>query len=597
MAKKTSDKKPISFKRQPLVLLIFSSISFLLIFLRLIFLQLLNYDSFKKMSDENRIRLIASQPIRGRILDKNGYVLADSRVKYSLIIKPQSVKTTSWESHKLTIADLLNIDINQIQKKYSNGLKNKQLSVTILDDLNVDQLIKFKENEENLFSFEIATKLIRNYPYKSLAAHVIGYTQPVTKSEYKFLSNKGYKLNDLIGRTGIEYVYENFIRGEWGGEMVEVNSLGEFQRSLGIKPSIKGSDIRLTIDLNLQLVAEEVLADKKAGAIIVMDPRDGAIRAMASKPTFDLNFFSKDFKPEKEYNKIFNSPEKPLFNRGLNAYDPGSVWKIVTALAGLESGKFPADTLLETKPCITYGGQCFREHNDLGFGVIGYEDALRVSSNTFFYQIGNAVGVDEIYEVSRKLGFNSLSGIEIAEQENIGLVASSQWAKDGRGWGEPGKTPWVPEDIASMSIGQFVVQVTPIQLARAYAAIANGGYLVTPHLSKKEGGYLSDKRRIRIDIDTENIELIKSGLRKVVESGTGVSINYGVSNLPPVSGKTGTAEDGEGGSDHAWFVCFTPSEKSELLVVAFAQNTPGGGSVHALPMAREILKVWNENKL
>ena len=597
MQKSTSEKKSTSFKRQPIVLLIFSSISFLLIFLRLIFLQLLNYESFKTMSDENRIRLIASQPIRGRILDKNGYVLADSRVKYSLIIKPQLVKKTSWENHKSTISDLLNVDVNQIQRKYYDGLKNKQLSVTILDDLNVDQLIKFKENEENVSSFEIATKLIRNYPYKSVAAHVIGYTQPVTASEYKYLRNKGYKLNDLIGRTGIEYVYEDFIRGEWGGEMVEVNSLGEFQKSLGIKPSIKGNDIELTIDLNLQLVAEEVLQDKKAGAIIVMDPRDGAIRAMASRPTFDLNFFSKDFKPEKEYNKIFNSPEKPLFNRGLNAYDPGSVWKIVTALAGLESGKFPRDTLLETKPCITYGSQCFREHNDLGFGVIGYEDALRVSSNTFFYQIGYGVGVDEIYEVSRKLGFNALSGIEISEQENLGLVASSQWAKDGRGWGEPGKTPWVPEDIASMSIGQFVVQVTPIQLARAYAAIANGGYLVTPHLSNKEGGYLSDKKRTKVNINPENIELIKSGLKKVVESGTGVSINYGVANLPPVSGKTGTAEDGEGGSDHAWFVCFTPSEKSELVVVAFAQNTPGGGSVHALPMAREILKVWNENKL
>ena len=147
-----------------------------------------------------------------------------------------------------------------------------------------------------------------------------------------------------------------------------------------------------------------------------------------------------------------------------------------------------------------------------------------------------------------------------------------------------------------MSIGQFVVQVTPIQLARAYAAIANGGYLVTPHLVNKDAGYLSEKQRIKIDIDPKHIQLIKSGLRKVVESGTGVSINYGVSNLPPVSGKTGTAEDGEGGLDHAWCACFTPSVKSELLVVAFAQNTPGGGSVHALPMAREILKVWNETK-
>ena len=227
--------------------------------------------------------------------------------------------------------------------------------------------------------------------------------------------------------------------------------------------------------------------------------------------------------------------------------------------------------------------------------MIGYEDALRVSSNTFFYQVGYGVGVDEIHEVSRKLGFNSLSGIEIAEQENVGLVASSKWAKEGRGWGEPGRTPWVPEDIASMSIGQMVVQVTPMQIARAYAAIANGGYLVTPYLTKKEGELLSDQSRTKIDIDPQHIQVIKNGLRKVVESGTGVAMNTGVTNLPPVSGKTGTAEDWKTGLDHAWFVCFTPSEASELVVVAFAQNTPGGGSVHALPMAKEILKVWNKN--
>ena len=596
MEKSNSNKKTESFKRQPIVLYFLSSVSFLLILLRLIFLQLLNHDSYKQMSDENRIRLIATQPIRGRIIDKNGIVLADSRIKYSLILKPQYITEYDWNKYKFLISNLLDVEVDILQKKYFAGLRRKQLSITLLEDLNIDQVIRFKENENNLFGFEIATKLIRNYPYKTVAAHLIGYTQPITDYEYKFLSKKGYRLNDLIGRTGIEHAYEEFIRGEWGGEMVEVNSLGTFQKSLGVKPSIQGKDIDLTIDMNLQLVAEEVLKNKKAGAIVVMDPRDGAIRAMASKPTFDLNFFSKEFKPEKEYNSLFNSPEKPLFNRALNAYDPGSVWKIVTALAGLESGKFPSDTLLETQPCILYGSQCFREHNDLGFGVIGYEDALRVSSNTFFYQIGYEVGVDQIYEISKKLGFNSLSGIEISEQENIGLVASSQWAKDGRGWGEPGRTPWLPEDIASMSIGQFVVQVTPIQLARAYAAIANGGYLVTPHLSKKNGDFLSDQKRIKIDIESKNIELIKRGLRKVVESGTGVSINYGVSNMPPVSGKTGTAEDGEGGLDHAWFVCFTPSEKSELLIVAFAQNTPGGGSVHALPMAKEILKAWNKNK-
>ncbi|MDC3073218.1 penicillin-binding protein 2 [Prochlorococcus sp. AH-716-O13] len=596
MKKSNFNNKFPTFKRQPLVFYSITTFTFLLILIRLIFLQLLNHETYKKMSDENRIRLIATQPIRGRILDKNGLILADSRFKYSLIIKPQYVNDRAWQKYKSKISKLFNISSDPLQKKYLDGLKNKNFSITLLDDLKVDQVIKFKENENMLNGLEIVTKMIRNYPYKTVASHVIGYTQPITDSEFNILSKRGYKLNDLIGRTGIEFVYEDHIRGEWGGEMIEVNSSGAFTKSLGIKPSKQGKDIELTIDLNLQLIAEEVLKDKNGGAIIVMDPRDGAIRAMASKPTFDLNFFSKDFKPEKEYNELFNSPAKPLFNRALNAYDPGSVWKIVTALAGLESGRFPPETFLETKPCITYGSQCFREHNDLGFGTISYEDALRVSSNTFFYQIGYGVGVDEIYNVSKKLGFAALSGIEISEQENLGLVANSQWAKEGRGWGEPGRTPWVPEDIASMSIGQFVVQVTPIQIARAYAAIANGGYLVTPYLSKKEDKLVTNQKPIKIDIDPNNLQIVKNGLRKVVESGTGVSINYGVSNLPPVSGKTGTAEDGEGGADHAWFVCFTPSDKSELLIVAFAQNTPGGGSVHALPMAKEILKVWNENK-
>ena len=595
MEKHNFNKEDFSLNRQPLVIYLFTSFTFLLILIRLIFLQLVNYENYKNMSDENRIRLIASQPIRGLITDKNGFILADSKIKYSLIIKPQYVTELDWQKYKSKLSILLDTRSELLQKRYIDGLKYNDLSITLLDDLTVDQIIKFKENEKLLNGIEISNKVIRNYPYKTLASHVIGYTQPITDQEFSILSKKGYKLNDLIGRTGIEFAYEDFLRGEWGGEMVEVNSAGTFQQSLGIKTAEKGKDIQLTIDLNLQLVAEKVLQDKKGGAIIVMDPRDGAIRAMASKPTFDLNFFSKDFKPQKEYDALFNSPKKPLFNRALNAYDPGSVWKIVTALAGLESGKFPADTILETKRCITYGSQCFREHNDLGFGYIGYEDALRVSSNTFFYQIGHAVGVDQIYEISKKLGFASLSGIEISEQENVGLVASSKWAKEGRGWGKPGRTPWVPEDIASMSIGQFVVQVTPIQIARAYAAIANGGYLVTPHLSKFDKQFILNKKPIKIDIDEKNIQVIKSGLRKVVESGTGVSINYGVSNLPPVSGKTGTAEDGEGGLDHAWFVCFTPSDKSELLIVAFAQNTPGGGSVHALPMAREILKVWNEN--
>ena len=589
------NKKFVRLDNQPFVLILFSSILFLLILLRLFFLQALNYQKYKNMSDQNRIRLIASEPIRGRILDTNGEVLANSKLNYSLILKPQILNNQMWEEYKSKLAELLNVNLEDLDKNYNRNINNQNFSITLVEALNIEQVIRFKEKETNFKGIEIAEKVVRNYPYKTLAAHALGYTSPINKSEFKILSKKGYRLNDLIGRTGVEYAYEEYLRGDWGGEMIEVDATGVYQKSLGVRPSKKGSDIKLTIDLNLQLVAEEVLSDKKGGAVIAMDPRDGAIRAIASKPTFDLNFFSREFKPQKEYNALFFSSEKPLFNRALNAYDPGSVWKVVTALAGLETGKFPSDTILETKPCITYGSQCFREHNDLGFGAIGYDDALRVSSNTFFYQVGYGVGVDEIYKISKILGFAQFSGIELSEQENKGLIANSIWAESGRGWGEPGTTPWLPEDIASMSIGQFVVQVTPIQLAKAYAAIANGGYLVKPHLSRLHIMDDHDMKRKRIDIDPDNLLIIQNGLKKVVQSGTGVSMNFGTVSLPPVSGKTGTAEDGTGGADHAWFVCYTPSENSELVVVAFAENTPGGGSVHALPMARKILETWYSN--
>ena len=589
------NKRFVNLSNQYKIIFLSSFFSFLLIFLRLFFLQVINNETYKKMSDQNRIRLIATEPIRGKILDKNGNVLVRSKLNYSLIIKPQFVSENIWQKYKYSIANLLSLDIEKLDLKYKNALKNKKYSINLVNNLSVDQIIKFKENQENFFGIEILRKVKRDYPYKTLGAHALGYTSAITNSEFKILSKKGYRLNDLIGRTGVEAAYEKYLRGEWGGEMIEVNSNDIFQKSLGVKPSKKGEDVTLTIDLSLQKISEEVLKDKKGGAVVVMDPRDGAIRAIASKPTFDLNFFTKDFKPEKEYNDLFYSKSKPLFSRALNAYDPGSVWKIVTALAGMESGKFPPSTQLQTFPCIVYGSQCFREHNDEGFGTIGYEDALRVSSNTFFYQIGDGVGVDEINRISKILGFNKLSGIEIGDQEDQGLIASSEWAKKGRGWGEPGETPWLPEDIASMSIGQFVVQTTPIQIARAYAVIANGGYLVTPHLSKLGKDNLRYKRPMKVDIDPQHLQVIKNGLSKVVQSGTGVSINYGSNNFPPISGKTGTAEDALGGPDHAWFVCFAPSENSELLIVAFAENTPGGGSVHALPMAKKILEEWHKN--
>jgi penicillin-binding protein 2 len=262
-------------------------------------------------------------------------------------------------------------------------------------------------------------------------------------------------------------------------------------------------------------------------------------------------------------------------------------------MAGMESGKFPPETKLHTTACITYGGHCFPDHNGAGFGHIGYADALRFSSNTFFYQVGVGVGSMELKKAATQLGFMQKTGIEIGWEESIGLVGDEQWAAEGRGgWAKPGSMPWIPEDMASASIGQSVVQITPLQLARSYAVFANGGWLVTPHFSKSDKDWRLPPYKTKVAMQPSTLKTIREGLRKVVSGGTGSALNG--PGIPPGAGKTGTAEDSTGGPDHAWFGCYAPYPNGEIVVVAFAQNTPGGGSVHALPMAKKVLAEWEK---
>jgi len=480
----------------------------------------------------------------------------------------------------------------QLDQKRREGPGSQRFRIELASELTPQQVLRFREQSNGLKGAEVDLDVLRSYPHGSLGAHALGYTQPITEQEYKSLAKKGYQIRDRIGRIGLEAAFESHLRGAWGGQMVEVNAMGEIQRILGDRPSKAGKDLHTTLDLDLQRAAEEVLKDKPGGAIVALNPANGAILALASRPTFDPNFFSKSVTTQKEYDALFNSPVKPLLSRAMSAYDPGSTWKAVTAMAGMESGKFPPNTKLVTRGCITYGGHCFPDHNGAGFGTIGYEDALRFSSNTFFYQVGVGVGSIALHNAALSLGFTKPTGIEIGYEESPGLVGNERWAAQGRGWSKPGTTPWIPEDMASMSIGQSVVQITPLQLARAYAVFANGGYLITPHLVDQGLDWTDPPRRTKVDIKPATLATIARGLRKVVQEGTGAGLN--VPNLPPAAGKTGTAEDSTGGPDHAWFACFAPYPNGQIVVVAFAQNTPGGGSVHALPMARKVLEVWNQ---
>ncbi|QEY32548.1 penicillin-binding protein 2 [Synechococcus sp. RSCCF101] len=577
--------------RQPLVLFALVLLTCGAMTGRLLWLQVLHGQENRLQADQNRIRLVPRPPIRGRLLDRRGRVLATSKLSYNLYLEPRLVSDATWPGLRARLASLLNLPEEDLDRRRDRGVGRDGFRISLATDLRPEQVLRFRERSRDLEGAQVDVDVLRHYPNGTLAAHVLGYTQPITEEEFAYLAEEGYEIRDRIGRIGVEAAYESHLRGEWGGQMLEVNAMGEVQRSVGDKPSVAGRDLTLTLDLDLQRAAERVLADKPGGAIVALDPRDGAILAMASRPTFDPNFFSKPVTTQQEYDALFASASKPLLSRAMNAYDPGSTWKPVTGMAGMESGKFPADVRLPTTACITYGGHCFPDHNGAGFGIIGYEEALSVSSNTFFYQVGVGVGSRALYDAATKLGFDARSGIEIGYEESTGLVGHEDWAAEGRGWAEPGTTPWIPEDMASASIGQSVVQVTPLQLARAYAVFANGGYLVTPHLATAGRDWTAPDVRRKVPMEPSTLDTIRRGLRKVVEGGTGAGVN--VPGLPPVAGKTGTAEDSTGGPDHAWFASFAPFDAGEIVVVAFAQNTPGGGSVHALPMAREVLQVWN----
>ena len=590
----SAQQRQAGLRQQPLVLLMVVLVFCSAMVSRLVWMQLLEGPRFKEFADENRIRLVPRSPIRGRLLDRKGRVLATSKLTYSLYLEPRLVSDTDWPELRNRLASLLNLDPLLLDQRRDRGTDRDGYRTTLMLDLKPEQVLRFREQSLGLRGAQVDVDILRFYPHGSLAAHALGYTQPITESEYDTLVEKGYKIRDRIGRTGVEAAYETHLRGKWGGQMLEVNAMGEVQRNLGDRPSESGQDLTLTLDLDLQRAAEQALADKPGGAVVALEAKTGAVLALASKPGFDPNFFSKLITTQKEYDALFLNPKKPLLSRAMNPYDPGSTWKPVTAMAGMESGKFPPTTKLHTKACITYGGHCFPDHNGAGFGHIGYADALRFSSNTFFYQVGVGVGSRALKQAANQLGFQQKTGIEIDWEESVGLVGDEDWAEKGRGWADPGSTPWIPEDMASASIGQSVVQITPLQLARAYAVFANGGWLVTPHLAKGEIDWMAPKYRRAVLIKPSTLTTIRKGLRKVVEDGTGYGLNG--PGIPPAAGKTGTAEDSTGGPDHAWFGCYAPYPDGKIVVVAFAQNTPGGGSVHALPMAKKVLAAWEQSR-
>jgi penicillin-binding protein 2 len=457
---------------------------------------------------------------------------------------------------------------------------NPSSLIRIARNLNEAQVTALKEYENELPGVEINTEAVRYYPHGRELAHILGYTREINAKQLETKKAEGYRLGDVMGQLGVEKAYEKLLRGEWGGQQIEVDGRGRPLRVVGTKQAKAGNDLRLTIDLDMQMAAEKALGNRN-GAIVALDPKNGAVLAMVSHPTFDPNIFSKQKLSQKDWESVQGS-QHPLVNRAISVFPPASTFKIVTTTAALESGKFSPDTVLQTYGSLTIGGTRFGEWNHAGFGPLGFVGAMQWSSDTFFYQVAKRVGGPTLIEWTRKYGFGQKTGFEFTTEEAKGLVPDDKWKQ--KTW----KIPWSVGDTVNMSIGQGALQASPLQVAVMFAVPANGGYRVQPHLLKDNEEARSWRESLNLKPIT--IKILRDGLRKVITEGTGKVLN--VPSLPPIAGKSGTAEAWRGRvkENHAWFGAYAPADKPEILVVAFAEHSGGGGGSVAAPMILEIME-------
>jgi penicillin-binding protein 2 len=581
---KKKDTRTVGRGFQSVFFIIFTLVMAAGIDARLAYLQVAQGPKFRKRAESNRIRMISKQPERGNIFDRNGKLLASTRYPRSVYLWPMAHTKPSWSVVAPRLEQILHIPQQEMEDKLKLAGANSSSLVRIARDLNEAQITALKEYESELLDVEIHTEAVRYYPHGDQLAHILGYTRELTAEQLTSRKKEGYRLGDVIGQMGVEKAYEQTLRGEWGGQQVEVDGRGRPLRVLGEKQAKPGNDLHLTIDLNVQKAAEKALGNTR-GAIVALDPKNGAVLAMVSRPTFDPNLFSKQKLSQKDWESV-QGRDHPLVNRALSAFPPASTFKIITTTAGLESGKFTPDTVLQTFGSLTVGGVTFGEWNHAGFGPLGFPRAIAMSSDTFFYQVGRKTGGPTLIEWARKYGFGQKTGIEFANEESRGLVPDETWKQ------KVFKMPWTVGDTINMSIGQGALQVTPLQSAIMFSVPANGGYRIKPHLLKDNEE--AKNWRESLNMKPTTIKVLRDGLRKVISEGTGKRLD--VATIPPSAGKSGTAEAGVGRPNHTWFGGYAPADKPEIVVVGFGENTGEHGGTVCGPMVLQVLEEYFQKK-
>jgi len=582
---------------------IFILLCFLVIFIKLFYLQIVEYEKYKSRAQKNRIVVHPLIPDRGKILDRNGKLVADNEIYYTLEVVPKNISNIDDTYSKLqTYIKLTNKDKERF----------KRLSEIAADFSSIPIKIRLTDKEIGLFSanrylfpeVDLKYRFYRNYPYGRSASHLLGYLGRINKSDFNNLKSKdrltNYTNYDFIGKSGVEQNYEYLLRGEMGYAEVETDASGKNLRILEEKKPVSGKNISLTIDIDLQIFAENLFQDYQ-GALVALDPNNGDVLALVSMPDFDPNLFVDGIEAE-SWRLLNTSERKPLNNRAIQGvYPPGSTIKPFLAFSALEDNFIDRYFTIDDPGFfkLPRSNHIFRDWKKKGHGIVDLKKAIYQSCDVFFYELANKMGINNIFKSMNKFGFGQRTGIDISGEVE-GLLPSKEWKK------KRFDQVWYPGDTISVGIGQGYFLATPIQLAVATSIIANKGNKVVPKLLLSGGNsQINLVSNFNSDSYLSNIKYVKDSMVAVTSSeGTAYSSTQNLNFK--LAGKTGTAqvfslrgkdydEDKiqEKLKDHSLFVAFAPANTPKIAIALIIENG-GSGSAVAAPMASKILQYFLE---
>jgi penicillin-binding protein 2 len=594
-------------------------VAFALIFFRLWYLQVLSGDKYEAEARQNQVRKIIVRAPRGEIVDREGRVLVDNRVGLAIKVSPKGLPRDPAKRDALyaRLAKLLRMKPGEVQKDVKEQLKAVPFSTATVKADTPRPIVQYVlENGDDFPGVEVERVFLRSYPHRDIGAHLFGTVGELNKEQKEDQRYRGVALGDRVGQSGIESQYDRFLRGKNGGNRVQVDALGRLRRGLGVTEPQQGRQLRLSVDIDVQKAGQQALGGAK-GAFVAMDVNNGEVLGLGSSPSFDPNLFSKIIR-KKDLDRVYSKDNgEPILNRAIQGlYPTGSTFKLITATAALEGGLITPDAVQFDGGSIQIGDVVFQNAGKAVHGAVALRKALSVSSDVYFYRLGQEANGSGngllIQDWARRLGLGRPTGIDLPG-EAPGLIPTPKYRNDGFkkftrcverekptpqeiSFGECGfiDRPWSVGDNVNLSVGQGDLQADPLQLAVAYAAIANGGRVVRPRLGKRiedSGGRplqeLEAPPARRLKIKPEHQQAILEGLRAAASEPGGTSEPVFAGFKIPVAGKTGTAEH-LGKADQSWYVALAPYP-SPKYVVAVTFESGGFGAETAAPAARAIL--------